>query len=49
LGEKEGEKKATEKFNADLKNLQASTEKTLESLALQQKKILRKLKIMPQK
>jgi flagellar assembly protein FliH len=37
LGAKDGEKKAREKFNADLKNLQASTEKTLESLASQQK------------
>ena len=43
LGEKEGEKKATEKFNADLKNLQASTEKTLESLALQQKENFEKI------
>jgi len=43
LGAKEGEKKATEKFNADLKNLQASTEKTLESLALQQKENFEKI------
>jgi len=37
LGSADGEKKAMEKFGADLKNLQASVEKTLESLALQQK------------
>jgi len=43
LGAKEGEKKATEKFDANLKNLQNSTEKTLESLALQQKENFEKI------
>jgi len=43
LGAKDGEKKAVEKFNADLKNLQASTGKTLESLALQQKENFEKI------
>ena len=43
LGAKDGEKKAKEKFDADLKNLQASTEKTLESLALQQKENFEKI------
>jgi len=43
LGAKDGEKKAVEKFNADLKNLQAKTEKTLESLASQQKENFEKI------
>jgi flagellar assembly protein FliH len=43
LGATDGEKKAMEKFNANLKNVQASTEKTLESLALQQKENFEKI------
>jgi len=43
LGAKEGEKKATEKFDANIKSLQASTEKTLKSLALQQKENFEKI------
>ncbi|MCL1957608.1 MAG: FliH/SctL family protein [Fibromonadales bacterium] len=43
LGAADGEKKAMEKFNTELKNLQASTEKTLESLALEQKENFEKI------
>jgi len=43
LGAAEGEKKATEKFDANLKNLQASTAQTLESLTLQQKENFEKI------
>ncbi|GBU23709.1 flagellar assembly protein FliH [Fibrobacteria bacterium R8-3-H12] len=43
LGATDGEKKAMEKFNANLKNLQASIEQTLESLASQQKKYFEKI------
>jgi flagellar assembly protein FliH len=37
LGKTEGEKKAFEKFSAELKNLQAATAQTFEALAAQQK------------
>jgi len=43
LGAVEGEKAATIKFEIDLKNLQVSTEKTLGSLALQQKEYFEKI------
>ena len=43
LGAVDGEKRATEKFDANLKNLQASVEQTLESLALQQKENFEKI------
>jgi len=39
----DGEKKATEKFNADLKNLQANFTQTFESLTLQQKENFKKI------
>jgi len=43
LGAADGEKKAMEKFNANLKDLQANIEKTLESLSLQQKENFEKI------
>jgi len=43
LGTADGEKKAMAKFDANLKNLQASAEQTLESLALQQKEYFEKI------
>ena len=43
LGTAEGEKKASEKFNANLKDLQTSLEQTFETLASQQKEIFEKI------
>jgi len=43
LGAADGEKKAMAKFDANLKNLQASAQQTLESLALQQKENFAKI------
>jgi len=43
LGAVDGEKKAVAKFDANIKNLQASAAQTLESLALQQKEYFEKI------
>jgi len=43
LGTADGEKKAMEKFNENLKKLQTDIEKTFESFALQQKEIFEKI------
>jgi len=43
MGTSEGEKKAFEKFNAELKGLQTATAKTFETLAAQQKENFKKI------